>query len=321
MATLYTNMESSLKTFHEILSVKLEAETASSTPLYQITRTAAQVTKSDATTVMLIPPNSPLVTRQWISEDFQCDDDTSLAVEQLKTAIKEVEKASGILCAWSEKKVAESKLEVDHCQQYLKHYQDRCANAEECERKLRQQYELEITRLEKEVAMLCLEKKEENTTHTSELENLKQRHEEEIKDLQYTTKLQAKHCRELDSELEELKSKYAKKEKKVANLREKLEIMEMELAELGHAVKDKEAAKKDFEEQKAFAIEEELKSMLLEKEQIEEKLKTCKGIRELVSKLPNLTSQAECDEVTKQVIMKLKDVSRTPSAKKAKSWH
>lgn len=316
-------MNGSLKTFHELPSIKIDngAQAASSTPLYQTARTAEQVIASDAKTLMLIPPNdSPLVTRNWITEDFQGDADTPSAVEQLKTAIKEVEIAGRNLQAQSKKEVAESKQEVDRCQQELKHYKERCANAEDCERKLRQQYELEITRLGKEVAMLHLEKKEENTTHTSELENLKQQHEEEIKDLQYTTKLQAKHCRKLDSELEELKCKYAKKEKKVAKLREKLEMMEKELAELGHAVQDKEAAKKDFQERKAFATEEELKSILLEKEQIEEKLKTCKGIRELVSKLPNLTSQEECDEVTKQVIVKLKDISRTPSAKKAKSW-
>ena len=79
-----TKMESSLKTFHELPSVKFDCDTvreaqvqsASSTaPLYQTeteqtTRTAAQVTAGDDKTLMLIPPkNSPLVTRQWISED------------------------------------------------------------------------------------------------------------------------------------------------------------------------------------------------------------------------------------------------------------
>ena len=77
---------------------------------------------------------------------------------------------------------------------------------------------MEIDRLEKEVATLQLEKKKENTTHTSELENLKQQYEEQTKDLQYTIMLQAKHCQKQDSDLDKHRSSYAEKEQEVANL-------------------------------------------------------------------------------------------------------
>ena len=125
--------------------------------------------------------------------------------------------------------------------------------------------------------------------------------------------MQAKHCRELDTKLEELKSDYAKKEQHVAKMREKLKSKERELETLGCTIKD-------LQEKKVFATETKLKSMLLEKEEMEKKFKTCLGISELVSRLPNVTDQAERDDITKQAMNKLRDISRTPSAKKAFSW-
>ena len=86
-------------------------------------------------------------------------------------------------------------------------------------------------------------------------------------------------------------------------LRQLLEIKERELKELGRAVKEKEGQKvgikRGLQEEKTLAAETKLKNMLLEEMGI--KLKTCKGISELVSKLLNLTCQAERDEVTKEV--------------------
>ena len=331
-------MESSLKLFHDLPSGKVdngaqavvttsqETHDSLTPPGEQTTRTAEQVTTLSADrTLMLIPPkDSPLVLRHWVSEDSQCDNRISSAMEQVKTAIKEVVSAGRNLeeCLEANNPQSQSQAidcgrEKDRCQQELKKYQERCATAGECERKLRESYEFEIARLEKEVTTLQLQKEEENTTHTCEIENLKQLHKDETEDLQYTIKLQAKHCRELDSDLEELRSRYAKKEQKVAKLRGKLEIQQRELAELGRAVKEKENEK---EANKNIETKIKLQSMLLEKEELGEKLKTCEGISELVSRLPNLTSQEERDETTKQVIAKLRDISRVPSAKKARSW-
>ena len=92
-----------------------------------------------------------------------------------------------------------------------------------------------------------------------------------------------------------------------------MNIKEKELQELDHKIKD-------LQEEKEFEIEKKLKSMLTEKEEIEKKLKTCKGISELVSQLPNVTNQEERDEITQQAMSKLREISRIPSAKKAISW-
>ena len=165
-------------------------------------------------------------------------------------------------------------------------------------RDLRQCYEQRISHLEDAVAKLETEKKEENTTHKTELKTLQQQHTEETKDLQYTIQVQAEHCRELDTKLGELKSAYAQKEQDVAQLREKLEIQQRELQELDHKIKN-------LQEEKDFEIEKKLKSMLTEKKEIEKKLKTCKGISELVSQLPKVTNQEERDKITQQAISKL----------------
>ena len=61
--------------------------------------------------------------------------------------------------------------------------------------------------------------------------------------------MQAKHCRELDTKLEKLKSDYAQKEQDVAQLREKLEIQQRELEELDHKIKNLQE-EKDFEIEK-----------------------------------------------------------------------
>ena len=174
---------------------------------------------------------------------------------------------------------------------------------------LRQQ----ISCLEEDVAKLEKEKREENTTHKTELKTLQQQHTEETKDLQYTIQVQAKHCRELDTKLDKLKSDYAQKEQDVAKLREQLNVKEKELQELDRTIKD-------LQEEKDFEIEKKLQSMLTEKEDIEKKLKTCKGIRKLVSQLPNVTNQEQRDKITQQAMSKLREISRTPSAKKAISW-
>ena len=125
--------------------------------------------------------------------------------------------------------------------------------------------------------------------------------------------MQPEHCRELDTKLENLKSDYAQKEQDVAQLREKLKIREKELQELDRKIKD-------LQEEKGFEIKKKLTSMLTEKKEIEKELKTCKGISELVSQLPNVINQDEQDEITQQAMNKLREISRTPSAKKAISW-
>ena len=48
-----------------------------------------------------------------------------------------------------------------------------------------------------------------------------------------------------------------------------------------------------------------LRIMILEKDEMTEKLRTCKEISEVVSRLPNITSQAECDKITKQIVKEL----------------
>ena len=220
--------------------------------------------------------------------------------------------------------MVDSRREQECCQLELKEYKEKCANLTDCNKNLRQQYESKIASLEDNVAKLQTEKKKEDTTHTEELEHLKKQHTEEKVDLFHTIQFQAKSCRKMDSELEELKTNYAEKEQDVEKLRKELEIKEGELEELGHIVQSKEkeieSIKKVLQEEKAFATDEKLKSMLLEKEEINAKLKTCQGISELVSRLPNVTSQDERDEITEKVMSELRGISRTPSAKKAKSW-
>lgn len=343
-------MEASLKSFQELPSLQVEDDDAS-TPVglndvqastvsmgTENTRTAAVVTANNDSSLMLIPKDSPLILRRWISDGSQSDDNLSSAIERLTSAVREIESAGKDLqeCAelnitQGKREVADMKQEHEICQQELMEYQDKCAKAGDYERELRQCYESEITQLEKDVAKLKVEKKEGDTAHTEELRSLKQQHTEETKDLHYTIQMQAKHCRELEierqtrsEELEELRSNYAKKEQNVAELRERLATRERELQELGRTVKKKEhdveTIERDLQEQKAVEDETRLKSMLLEKEEMQEKLATCRGISDLVSQLPNVTNQAERDEITKQVITKLKDISKIPSARKTFSW-
>lgn len=300
-----TNMQSTIKEFQELSSVKVDDDASTSASAVQVSVTSSgeqniRATVSEATkdgsAVLLIPsPDSPLITRNWVRKESQCDDSCSSAVEKLETALKEV------------------KEYISQSEQAAAKYQEKIANASERERELQQCYEQQISRLEEDVAKLEKEKREENTTHKTELKTLQQQHTEETKDLQYTIQVQAKHCRELDTKLGKLKSDYAQKEQDVAKLREKLKIKEKELQELDRTIKD-------LQEEKDFEIEKKLQSMLTEKEETEKKLKTCKGISELVSQLPNVTNQEQCDKITQQAMSKLREISRTPSAKKAISW-
>lgn len=302
-----TNIQSTIKEFRELSSVKVDGDVTTSasavqvsvtSPIGQNTRAAASPeTTKDGSAILLIPStDSPLIKRNWIRKESMCDDDNcSSAVEKLENALKEV------------------KEYISQSNQAAAEYQEKITNASERERDLQQCYKQRISHLEEDVAKLEMEKKEENTTHKTELKTLQQQHTEETKDLQYTIQVQAKHCRELDTKLENLKSDYAQKEQDVAQLREQLKIREKELQELDRKIKD-------LQEEKGFEIEKKLTSMLTEKKEIEKKLKTCKGISELVSQLPNVTNQDERDEITQQAMSKLREISRTPSAKKAISW-
>ncbi len=299
-----TNMESTIKEFHELSSVKVDDDMSNSggisvtSPVEQNVRAAAPGTSKDGSAILLIPPpDSPLVKRNWIEKESLCDDDNcSSAVEKLENALKEV------------------KEYIYQSDQAAAEYQEKITNASERERDLQQCYEQRISHLEKDVTKLAKDRKEENTTHKTELKTLQQQHTEETKDLHYTIQVQAKHCQELDTKLEKFKGDYAQKEQDVAQLREKLKIRETELQELDRTIKD-------LQQEKDSEIEKKkLTSMLIEKEEIEKKLKTCKGISELVSQLPNVTNQEERDEITQQAMSKLREISRTPNAKKAFSW-
>ena len=303
-----TNIQSTIKGFCELSSIKVDGDMSTSASTVQVsvtstspgeqnTRAAASPeTTKDGSAMLLIPsPDSPLIKRNWIRKESMCDDNCCSAMEKLENALKEV------------------KEYISRSDQAAAEYQEKITNASERERDLQQCYEQRISHLEEDVAKLEMEKKEENTTHKTELKILQQRHTEETKDLQYTIQVQAKHCRELDTKLENLKSDYAQKEQDVAQLREKLKIREKELQELDCKIKD-------LQEEKGFEIDKKLSSMLTEKEEIEKKLKTCKGISELVSQLPNVTNQDERDKITQQAMSKLREISRTPSAKKALSW-
>lgn len=300
-----TNMESSIKGFQELSSVKIDDEVSTEAGAVQVsvasptepnTRAIAPETAKDGSAMLLIPSqDSPLIKRNWIRKESLCDDNCSSAMEKLETALKEV------------------KEYISQRNQAAAEYQEKIANAGDRERDLRQCFAQQISSLEEAVAKLEMEKKEENSTHKTELKSLQQQHTEETKDLQHTIKVQAKYCRELDTKLEKLKSDYAEKEQDVAKLREKLETRERELQELDHKIKN-------LQEEKDFEIEKKLESMLLEKEEIQKKLQTCKGISELVSQLPNVTNQEERDGITQQAMSKLREISRTPSAKKAISW-
>lgn len=299
-----TNMESTIKEFQELSSVKVDddmsmgagaVQVSIASPAEQnISRATAPEATKDGRAILLIPsPESPLIKRNWIRKESPCDDNCSSAVEKLEEALKEVK---------------------EHISQSNAEYQEKIANASEREKDLQQCYEQRISCLEKDVAKLEMEKIEENTTHKTELKTLQQQHTEETKDLQYAVQVQAKHCRDLDTKLENLKSDYAQKEQDVAQLREKLKLREEELQELDLKIKDLQ------EEKNSETEKQKLTSMLAEKEEIERKLKTCKGISELVSQLPNVTNQEERDEITQQAMSKLREISRTPSAKKALSW-
>ena len=106
------------------------------------------------------------------------DDKCSLAEEKLKAALEEVKSAG----KYFQECISQSKQEAADCKQELQEYQEKCAKAGDRERDLRQCFELEISRLETAVAKLEMEKKEENTTHETELKNIQEQHTEETKD-------------------------------------------------------------------------------------------------------------------------------------------
>ena len=323
-----TDKASYVQTFNELPSISVEEqalssssggtesiETSAQVSVEQTTRTTTQVSTSEGNAMVLIPrKDSALLLGHWISDDSESyDDKISSAMKNFKEAIKEVECAGKHLQKCVEAKDDEREREVEDSRREAKEYKEKCANASERERELRECYELEISLLESNVAKLQLKRKEDGAA----LQHLKQQHTEETEDLQHTIRLQAKHCREVELDLQQLRKRHAKKEQDVAKLRQKLEKKEKELEELGRTVKIKEG---EFETIKENCRDEKLRSMILEKDEMTEKLRACKEISELVSRLPNITSQAERDKITKQVMKELGGISRTPSAKRAKSW-
>ena len=154
-----TNMESPIKGFRELSSVKIDDDVSTSASAVQVsvtsspveqttTRATAPETSKDGSAMLLIPSqDSPLIKRNWIRKESLCDDNCSSAVEKLENALKEV------------------KEYISQSDQAAAEYQEKIANAGERERDLRQCYEQRISHLEDAVTKLETEKKEENTTH------------------------------------------------------------------------------------------------------------------------------------------------------------
>ena len=122
-----TNMESSIKGFRELSSMKIDDDVSTSAsavqvsvtslPVEQTTRTTAPETSKDGSAMLLIPSqDSPLIKRNWIRKESLCDDNCSSAVEKLENALKEV------------------KEYISQSDQAAAKYQEKIANAGERER-------------------------------------------------------------------------------------------------------------------------------------------------------------------------------------------
>lgn len=338
-------METCVKTFGELPNIDVSEDPCSVSGAdnnqdsavtvgkgMQAMRSATQATGAEGDSLMIaIMQNSPQLKR-LISGCPQGEENVSVALEDLKKALQEVERAGQHLqdCVAAQTECgADQSLEHENCQKEREAYKKKCADLSDCERKLSQQYESEIKCLDKDMEKLQKQKAcKDDQAHTAELERFQElnlQHMEETKDLQHTIKVQARYSREQDAELEELKSMYAEKEREVAELREELERKEGELEELYETVKEKEryieTTKKRQKEDKEFTTSELVTNLRQEKRDIQEKLEKCKGIDELVSRLPNVKSQEERDEITRQVMSNVEFCSRTHSTKKTKSWH
>ena len=88
-----TNMESTIKEFRELSSVRIDSDVSTSASAVQVSVTspigqnaraaASPETTKDGSAILLIPStDSPLIKRNWIRKESMCDDDNcSSAVE------------------------------------------------------------------------------------------------------------------------------------------------------------------------------------------------------------------------------------------------
>ena len=149
--------------------------------------------------------------------------------------------------------------------------------------------------------------------HRLELDQMQQRHDEEVKGLMNTINMQAEHQALLNlqyhsaevSELKKLKESYKAKQEEVERLRKTLADKEKSLYDLGHKIK---------------TTERELQHQLLLKDEkyTSEQLERCREIGEMVSRLNSTKSGKEMNELVEEIFKETAKMKT--SSQRSTSW-
>ena len=264
--------------------------------------------------LLAVPKDSPLMKRHWLPESPESDSDDPLeAIEKMNKALVDLVSVRHKLqhcLKENERELELTKEDLKICQQEREEYKQKCTTLVETEKQTRVYYKDKLGVLEKQLEDLSEVREEADRKHEQDEAIFKQ-----------TLKIQTGDYTELKrefgkqrSELEDVESRYKAKQADVEQLRESLRQREEELGEMGKELTTRTAQLQELERQtKVLTISQE-------KETTEEQLQRCQQIRELVERLPQVTTQEDLEAITKQISEDITRMKATTTRRKAISW-
>ena len=228
----------------------------------------------------------------------------------LQNCIKESNKDNQTKFKSSEKELESTKEDLKVCQQEKEKCEQKYDEVVEAQAEMRRCYEERHGHLENQLKELKGEKEEAD-----------KQHKENKALLTHTLEIQSKYCIELEQklkrqakELTEFETQYKAKQADVEQLRESLQQREKELQEMEKERKTRTAEVQELERQtKVLTISQE-------KETTKEQLQRCQQIRELVERLPQVTTPEDLEAITKQISEDITRMKATTTRKRAISW-
>ena len=228
---------------------------------------------------------------------------------KLQNCLKESDEDNQRKLKSNEKELESTKEDLKVCQQEKEELEQKYEKVVETEAETRRYYEERHGHLENQLKELQGEKEEADKQHKENKALLTQ-----------TLEIQSKYCTELEQklkrqakELTEFESRYKAKQADVERLRESLQQQEKELQEMEKECTTKTAQFRELERQtKVMTISQEKKTT-------QEQLQRCQQIRELVERLPQVTTQ-EGEAITKQISEDITRMKAATTRKKAISW-
>ncbi len=193
------------------------------------------------------------------------------------------------------------------CLEERRDYKEKCEELIKYEKHLKEAYEKEYTNLKESLREMEMKRQTSEREHKNTVEEMEQKHNELTRNISLQADLQKLQDQaSAAANLTEMKQSYQDKQEEVEGLRSKLAEKEKALYELGDQIEMLEKKVK-------------IQLMIVDKEHMEEQLRTCVQIEDMLSHLPDI----DCEKIyplVKDISAAVEEMKGKAVNKRAVSW-